>query len=119
MFALKSYADVAWAPSGRRDKNPPDGLRNFLFRHSFWARQENKTPNQINPFMKISARNVIPGKIKNIKKGPITALVTLEIVPGIEIVSSITSASAISLKLKKGQTAYAIIKSSSVMIGAD
>jgi molybdopterin-binding protein len=69
--------------------------------------------------MKISARNVLPGKITNIKKGPISALVTLEIAPGIEIVSNITTASASGLKLKKGQTAYAIIKSSSVMIGAD
>jgi molybdopterin-binding protein len=65
------------------------------------------------------ARNVIPGKITNIKKGPITALVTLEIAPGIKIVSSITSGSANDLKLKKGQSAYAIIKASSVMIGAD
>jgi molybdopterin-binding protein len=69
--------------------------------------------------MKISARNVIPGKITNIKKGPITTLVTLEIAPGIEIVSSITSESAAGLKLKKGQKVYAIIKASSVIIGAD
>jgi len=69
--------------------------------------------------MKISARNLIPGKVKNIKKGPISALVTLQIAPGIEIVSNITSGSANNLKLKKGQTAYAIIKSSSVMIGTD
>jgi molybdopterin-binding protein len=46
-------------------------------------------------------------------------LVTLEIAPGIEIVSSITSGSASDLKLKKGQPAYAIIKASSVIIGAD
>ena len=69
--------------------------------------------------MKISARNVIPGKITNIKKGPISAIVTLEIAPGVEIVSSITAESAASLKLKKGLTAYAIVKASSVMIGAD
>ena len=69
--------------------------------------------------MKISARNIIPGKIKTIKKGPISALVTLEIAPGIKIISSITSGSASSLKLKKGQAAYAIVKSSSVMIGVD
>jgi molybdopterin-binding protein len=69
--------------------------------------------------MKISARNVISGKVKNIKKGPISALVTLEIAPGIEIVSSITSGSSDSLNLKKGQTAYTIIKASSVMIGTD
>jgi molybdopterin-binding protein len=69
--------------------------------------------------MKISARNVISGKVKSIKKDPISVLVILEIAPGIEIVSSITSESATGLKLKKGQTAYAIIKASSVMIGTD
>ncbi|MGA2247439.1 MAG: TOBE domain-containing protein [Verrucomicrobiota bacterium] len=69
--------------------------------------------------MRISARNVIPGRVTNIKKGPISAIVTIEIAPGIEIVSSITAGSASSLKLKKGQPAYAIIKSSSVMIGTD
>ncbi|MGO8766147.1 MAG: TOBE domain-containing protein [Limisphaerales bacterium] len=69
--------------------------------------------------MKISARNVISGKVTSLKKGPISALVTLEIAPGVEIVSTITSESASGLKLKKGQTAYAIIKASSVIIGTD
>jgi len=69
--------------------------------------------------MKISARNIFSGQVKNIKKGPISAVVTLEIAPGVEIVSSITSESVASLKLKKGQTAYAVIKASSVLIGVD
>jgi molybdopterin-binding protein len=69
--------------------------------------------------MKISARNILPGKVKAIKKGPISSVVTLEIAPGVEIVSSITSDSASGLKLKKGQTAYAIIKASSVLVGVD
>jgi molybdopterin-binding protein len=75
--------------------------------------------NQINPIMKISARNIIPGKVTSLKKGPVSASVTIEIAPGIEIVSSITAESAAGLKLKKGQKAYAIIKASSVIIGAD
>ena len=69
--------------------------------------------------MKISARNIIPGKVTSLKKGPISSSVTLKIAPGIEIVSSITSESATALKLKKGQKAYAIIKASSVIIGVD
>jgi molybdopterin-binding protein len=69
--------------------------------------------------MKISARNILSGKVKAIKKGSISSVVTLKIAPGVEIVSSITSESAASLKLKKGQTAYAIIKASSVLIGVD
>jgi molybdopterin-binding protein len=69
--------------------------------------------------MKISARNILSGTVKAIKKGPISSVVTLEIAPGVEVVSSITSESAASLKLKKGQTAYAIVKASSVLIGVE
>jgi len=69
--------------------------------------------------MKLSARNILKGKIINIKRGPISSLVELEIAPKIEIVSTITADSAETLKLKKGQTAYAVIKASSVLIGVD
>jgi molybdopterin-binding protein len=69
--------------------------------------------------MKLSARNVLKGKIKNIKHGPISSLVVLEIAPKVQIVSTITAESAAALKLKKGQTAYAVIKASSVMVGVD
>ena len=69
--------------------------------------------------MKISARNILPGTVKAVKKGPISSVVTLAIAPGLEIVSSITSESAAALKLKKGHKAYAIIKASSVLIGVD
>jgi molybdopterin-binding protein len=41
--------------------------------------------------MKLSARNVIQGKIKSVKKGPISTLVVLEIAPGVELASVITS----------------------------
>jgi len=69
--------------------------------------------------MKISARNILSGKVTSIEKGPISSVVTLEIAPGIEITSSITSESVATLKLKKGQSAYAIIKASSVLVGVD
>jgi molybdopterin-binding protein len=69
--------------------------------------------------MKLSARNIFKGKVKSLKKGPISSVVVLEIAPGIEVVSSITTESSANLKLKRGQTAYAIIKSSSVLVGVD
>lgn len=69
--------------------------------------------------MKLSARNILKGKIKSIEKGPISSLVVLEIAPGAEITASITAESSTDLNLKNGQTAYAIIKASSVMIGVD
>ena len=69
--------------------------------------------------MKISARNVLPGKVIAIVRGPVSTEVTLEIAPGIQITSSITSNSAEALQLKEGGHAYGIIKAPSVMIGVD
>jgi molybdate transport system regulatory protein len=69
--------------------------------------------------MKLSARNVLSGKITAINPGPVSTEVTLEIAPGVTIVSTITSASAQSLALKQGGKAFAVIKASSVMIGTD
>lgn len=69
--------------------------------------------------MKLSARNVIKGIVKNVKKGPISTAVTIEIAPEVEIVSVITTESAAALKLKKGQPAYAVIKASNVMVAID
>lgn len=69
--------------------------------------------------MKISARNILKGKVKSIKKGPVSSVVVLEIAPRVEITASITTDSAAGLKLAKGRAAYAIIKASSVMVGVD
>ena len=69
--------------------------------------------------MKLSARNVLKGKIKTIKKGPVSSVVLMEIGPGVEITASITTDSTSGLRLKRGQAAYAIIKASNVMIGVD
>ena len=69
--------------------------------------------------MKISARNVLEGKIVAIVRGPVTTEVTLEIAPGVQIVSTITTTSAESLKLVEGGKAFGVIKASSVMIGTE
>ena len=69
--------------------------------------------------MKLSARNVLPGKVVSVKKGPISSLVVLEIAPGVKLTSVVTANAATELKLKKGAKAYAVIKSSSIMLGID
>jgi molybdopterin-binding protein len=69
--------------------------------------------------MKISARNVLKGKVTKLVEGAVNCEVTLEIAPGVEIVSIITKVSAASLGLAEGKTASAIIKASSVMIAID
>jgi molybdopterin-binding protein len=69
--------------------------------------------------VKISARNTIKGKIKDVILGPVSAEVVLSVAPGIEIVAVISTPSAKALKLKKGKKAYAVVKASSVMVAID
>jgi molybdopterin-binding protein len=68
--------------------------------------------------MKLSARNVLKGTIEQVQKGKTTAHVRIK-VGGAIVTASITNEAAGELKLKKGQTAYAVIKASDVMVGID
>ncbi len=67
--------------------------------------------------MKLSARNVFPGKVIEVKRGQTTAHVKIEIAPGMVITSSITVEAVDDLGLKLGDSAYAIIKASEVIVG--
>jgi molybdopterin-binding protein len=69
--------------------------------------------------MKISARNCLPGTIREIHPGAVNTEVILEIAPGIEVVSIITNDAVKKLGLTVGRRAYGVIKASSVMIGVD
>jgi molybdopterin-binding protein len=69
--------------------------------------------------MKISARNVLKGKVKKLIHGAVNSEVTLQMPGGMEIVSIITKSSARNLGLKKGKAVFAIIKASNVMIAVD
>ncbi len=69
--------------------------------------------------MKISARNVLPGKVKRLVHGAVNSEVIIELPGGIEIVSIITKSSAKNLGLKKGKSVYAVVKASNVMIATD
>ena len=69
--------------------------------------------------MKISARNALKGRIKQIEQGAVNTEVTVELPGGIDIVSIITKKSVADLGLAKGKEVYAVIKASSVMIGVD
>ncbi|NVO15179.1 MAG: TOBE domain-containing protein [Rhodoplanes sp.] len=66
--------------------------------------------------MKISARNVIEGKVLEVNKGATTAHVRLDI-GGAVVTASITNEAVAELGLVVGQTAFAVIKASDVMIG--
>jgi molybdopterin-binding protein len=67
---------------------------------------------------KISARNALKGKIVDVKKGTTTAHVTIDI-GGHIVTAAITNESVDELNLAPGQTAYAVIKASDVMVGID
>ena len=67
--------------------------------------------------MKLSARNVIPGKVVAVTKGATTAHIKIEIAPGRLITSSITNEAVDDLAIKVGDAVSAVIKSSDVMIG--
>lgn len=69
--------------------------------------------------MKISARNILKGKIKQVNPGAVNTEVIIELPGGAQITSIITKTSAERLGLAVGKEAYAIVKASSVMIGVD
>ncbi|MFZ2065759.1 MAG: TOBE domain-containing protein [Xanthobacteraceae bacterium] len=68
--------------------------------------------------MKLSARNKLKGKITEVKKGATTTHVKID-VGGAIVTASITNEAADELKLAAGQTAYAVIKASDMMVGVD
>lgn len=67
--------------------------------------------------MKISARNVLEGKVDKVVKGAVNAEVDLQLAGGETIAAIITNASVDRLGLSAGNAAFAIIKASDVMIG--
>ena len=66
---------------------------------------------------KLSARNILPGKITKLIEGPVSTEVDLEIGEGNTISAIITHGSSERLSLKEGDTACALFKASSVIIG--
>jgi molybdopterin-binding protein len=67
--------------------------------------------------MKLSARNQLKGKVLKIEEGLITAKVVLDL-GNDNIISAIISKDAIAdLNLKPGKPAFAVIKSTEVIIG--
>ncbi len=69
--------------------------------------------------MKLSARNMLKGKVKKVTPGAVNSEVVIELPGGQEIVSIITKSSAERLGLAVGKEAYAVIKASSVMVAVD
>jgi molybdopterin-binding protein len=69
--------------------------------------------------MKISARNVLKGKVKSLTHGAVNSEVVVELPGSQEIVSVVTKTSAERLGLTEGKDVYVIIKASNVLLAAD
>jgi molybdate transport system regulatory protein len=69
--------------------------------------------------MKLSTRNQLKGTISSISEGTINSEVIISLPGGTQVVSVVTNGAIKNLGLKVGETAYALIKSSSVIIGID
>jgi molybdopterin-binding protein len=67
--------------------------------------------------MKLSARNVLKGRVLQIVRGRTTGHVKLDVGGGTVITASITMEAIAELKLRRGDTAYAVIKASDVIVG--
>ena len=67
--------------------------------------------------MRLSARNILNGRVVALTKGATTTHVKIEIVDGMVLTASITNEAAEDLGLAVGLEAAAIIKASDVIIG--
>lgn len=68
--------------------------------------------------MRLSARNQLKGKILEVTKGQTTSHVRIDI-GGAVVTASITNEAVDDLGLRAGQSAYAVVKASDVMIAVD
>jgi molybdopterin-binding protein len=69
--------------------------------------------------MKISARNILKGKVKKITPGAVNSEVVVELAGGQEVTSIITITSVKNLGLVVGKPCYAVVRASEVMIAVD
>jgi len=69
--------------------------------------------------MEFSARNQLKGTVKSIKLAGVMAEVIIELPDGQQVVSAITRGSVESMNIKEGDSVFAVIKSTEVMIGKE
>lgn len=69
------------------------------------------------PRMKLSARNVLAGKVARLTLGAVNAEVSIELEGGGSMTAIITLDSARNLALKKGTTVLAVVKASMIILG--
>jgi molybdate transport system regulatory protein len=66
---------------------------------------------------RVSARNILCGKVERVKEGPVSAEVTIRLPGGSTVTAVITEESAKKLMFSPGDHACALVKASSVILG--
>ncbi|HEY9831785.1 MAG TPA: molybdopterin-binding protein [Stenomitos sp.] len=102
------------SPSAQSPTRKPSGKPNSVTPEVDFASENSQLK-----AMKVSARNIIRGTVKRVVRGAVNTEVTLEIAPNVELISIITSSSAEQLDVSEGKEAYAVIKSSHIMIAME
>jgi molybdate transport system regulatory protein len=69
--------------------------------------------------MKVSARNMLQGKVTSVQKGAINSEVTLNLAGNQSVVAVVTNESVQKLGLAQGTEAYALVKAPLVVIAKD
>lgn len=69
--------------------------------------------------MKLSARNQLTGTIVSIIRGPVTALVKIDLGGGQHVSATLTTEAADDLELVEGRQVTAIFKASAVVLGVE
>ncbi len=69
--------------------------------------------------MKLSTRNIIKGKVKEVQEGMVIANVKVDVGGGNTITSTITVEAVKELGIKVGDEVSVLIKASSVMLGKE
>jgi molybdate transport system regulatory protein len=105
----------SWS-SKRGRAHHPELMRSNIHINRHQPGVEPRTGSKTGGIMQTSARNRFSGIVKEVKRGAVNDEVELEIPRGIRIVAVLTHSSTESLGLKAGIEAFALIKSSSVIL---
>jgi molybdopterin-binding protein len=97
--------------AGGHHRVPEEQLDKFLYR----SQQTGEVAERRSSFRRLSGRNQLVGRITDIKINGLLAQVTLS-VGGQHITAIITADAVRELRLQRGQTAAALVKSTDVMI---
>jgi len=69
--------------------------------------------------MKLSARNIMKGRVVKVTRGATTAHVKIDVGGGTVVTVSITIEAVDELNLREGDAAYAVVKASDVIVAKD